>query len=180
MRSPCRLGGLSMVSQARERLRRAPHSKAFSCAVAATRRLAPPFSESFPITPAAGTATIVIPLRPGDGSLVLKEPNMRKIWLFAATVLFAGGLVTVGTPSADATLCGSVGGRFVDVTGCSDPLSYLHEAVLAPPPPPPPPPPPQGAPPPPPPPPPPYYAPIAPNVDVCANVGRRISVSGCI
>uniref|UniRef100_UPI000BFF1508 RNA-binding protein n=1 Tax=Mycobacterium neglectum TaxID=242737 RepID=UPI000BFF1508 len=84
---------------------------------------------------------------------------MRKIWLCAAAVLFAGGLVNVGTPTADATLCGSIGGRFVDVTGCSDPLSYLNDAL-------------------PPPPPPPYYAPIAPNVDVCANVGRRISVSG--
>ena len=57
---------------------------------------------------------------------------MRKIWLCAAAVLFAGGLVNVGTPSADATLCGSVGGRFVDVTGCSDPLSYLNDALTPP------------------------------------------------
>lgn len=90
---------------------------------------------------------------------------MRKIWLCAAAVLFAGGLVNVGTPSADATLCGSIGGRFVDVTGCSDPLSYLNDPLPPPPPPPPP---------------PAYYAPPLPNVDVCANMGRRISVSGCI
>ncbi|MEO3761571.1 RNA-binding protein [Mycobacterium sp. B14F4] len=88
---------------------------------------------------------------------------MRKIGLCAAAVLFAGGLVTVSAPEAEATLCGSVGGRFVDVTGCADPLSYLNQL-----------------PPPPPPPPPPVYIPPAPNVDVCANVGRRISVSGCI
>lgn len=109
---------------------------------------------------------------------------MRRIWLCAAAVLFAGGLVNVEIPTANATLCGSVGGRFVDVSGCSDPLSYLNEALPPPPPPaaPPPPPPPPGAPPPPPPPPPPpvYVPPPAPNVDVCANVGRRISVSGCI
>ena len=111
---------------------------------------------------------------------------MRKLWLCAAAILFAGGLVTVSTPAADATFCGSVGGRLVDVSGCSDPFSYLNDALPPPPPPPPPPPgpppppPPPGAPPPPPPPPPVYYVPPAPNVDVCANVGRRISVSGCI
>jgi hypothetical protein len=98
--------------------------------------------------------------------------------LYAAAVLFVGGLVSAGPPTADATVCGSVGGRHVDVTGCADPFAYLNDAL----PPPPPPPPPPGAPPPPPPPPPPpvYYAPPAPNVSVCANVGRRISVSGCI
>ncbi|OBK75810.1 RNA-binding protein [Mycobacterium sp. 1164985.4] len=78
---------------------------------------------------------------------------MRKVVLCAAAALFAGGLVTVPPPSAEATLCGSVGGRFVDVTGCADPLSYLNELPPLPP---------------------------APNVNVCANVGRRISVSGCI
>ncbi|WP_327083263.1 hypothetical protein [Mycolicibacterium celeriflavum] len=67
---------------------------------------------------------------------------MRKVWLCAAAALFAGGLVNVSPPSAEATLCGSVGGRFVDVTGCADPLSYLNEL---PPPPPPPPPSPPGA-----------------------------------
>jgi hypothetical protein len=101
---------------------------------------------------------------------------VRKVLLCAAAALFAGGLVNVSPPSAEATLCGSVGGRFVDVTGCADPLSYLNEL-----PPPPPPPPPPGAPPPPPPPPPPVYIPPpAPNVNVCASLGRRVSVSGCI
>ncbi|KUH81234.1 hypothetical protein [Mycobacterium sp. IS-1556] len=85
---------------------------------------------------------------------------MRKVWLCAAAALFAGGLVNVSPPNAEATLCGSVGGRFVDVTGCADPLSYLNEL--------------------PPPPPPPVYVPPAPNVNVCANVGRRVSISGCI
>ncbi|WP_197374562.1 RNA-binding protein [Mycolicibacterium baixiangningiae] len=101
----------------------------------------------------------------------------------AVALVFAAGLTPV-VPAAQATLCGSVGGRHVDVTGCADPLSYLNDALPPPPPPPPPPgappPPPPGAPPPPPPPPPPVYVPPAPNVDVCANVGRRISVSGCI
>ncbi|MGE2736510.1 RNA-binding protein, partial [Mycolicibacterium vaccae] len=31
-----------------------------------------------------------------------------------------------------------------------------------------------------PPPPPPVYVPPAPHVDVCASVGRRVSISGCI
>lgn len=102
---------------------------------------------------------------------------MRKVWVCAAVVLFAGGVVNVSLPEADATVCGSVGGRFVDVSGCADPLPYLNDA-LAPPPPPPP----SDAPPPAeaPPPPPPVYVPPAPNVDVCASVGRRVSVSGCI
>ncbi|MFI5509517.1 RNA-binding protein [Mycobacterium sp. NPDC051804] len=103
---------------------------------------------------------------------------MRRIWLCAAAVLFAGGLVNAEIPTANATLCGSVGGRHVDVTGCSDPLSYLNDAL--PPPPLPAAPPPPGAPPPPPPPPPVYVPPPAPNVNVCADAGRRISVSGCI
>ncbi|MGE2732376.1 RNA-binding protein, partial [Mycolicibacterium vaccae] len=57
---------------------------------------------------------------------------MRKVLLCAATALIAGSLVNLNPPTAAATLCGSVGGRFVDVTGCSDPLSYLN--VLHPPP----------------------------------------------
>ncbi|KUI48434.1 hypothetical protein AU198_20910 [Mycobacterium sp. GA-1199] len=35
---------------------------------------------------------------------------MRKVLLCAAAALFAGGLVTANPPSAEATLCGSVGG----------------------------------------------------------------------
>ena len=86
---------------------------------------------------------------------------MRKVSHCAAAALFASGLVNVGTPSAEATLSGSVGGRHVDVTGCTDPFSYLNDAL------------------PPPPPPPVYYAPPLPNVSVCADVGRRFTVSGC-
>lgn len=95
---------------------------------------------------------------------------MRTIWLSAA-VLLVGVLIPVAP--AQATVCGSVGGRHVDVSGCADPLYEVND-VLAPPPPPPP-----GEPPPPP--PPPAYVPAAPpNISVCANVGRRVSISGCI
>ncbi|MBX7448766.1 hypothetical protein GR927_12275 [Mycolicibacterium sp. 3033] len=79
----------------------------------------------------------------------------------------------VSAPAASADVCGSVGGRFVSVSGCGNiadavapwvppPGAYapLPEDYAAPPPPPPPPPP--------------------PNVNVCASVGRRISVSGCL
>ncbi|WP_110883527.1 RNA-binding protein [Mycolicibacterium wolinskyi] len=89
---------------------------------------------------------------------------MRKLWpAAAATLMFVAGLVVTGPPTAQATICGSIGGRHVDVTGCSDPMSELNDA-LAPPPPP-------GYVPPPPPP---------PNISVCANVGRRINISGCV
>jgi hypothetical protein len=110
---------------------------------------------------------------------------VARVGIWSRTALSAGGLVAAATltvpvaPAAHATVCGSIGGRHVDVSGCSDPFSYLND-VLTPPPPPPPPP---GDVPPPPPPPPAYVPPPpppAPNVDVCANVGRRISVSGCI
>ncbi|WP_307787082.1 RNA-binding protein [Mycolicibacterium mengxianglii] len=104
--------------------------------------------------------------------------NKMIYWIAAAMVAAGAGVVT--SPAAQA-VCGSIGGMHVDVTGCADPLSEINY-LDAPPPPPPPPPdaPPPDAPPPPPPPPPPVYTPHAPNVDVCANVGRRISVSGCI
>jgi hypothetical protein len=92
---------------------------------------------------------------------------MQRHWLRpavgAAASLFIVGLATPVAPTAGATICGSVGGRFVDVTGCSDPFHELNDALQPPPPP--------GYVPPPPPP---------PNVTVCANVGRRISVSGCV
>ena len=91
---------------------------------------------------------------------------MQRLWLRpavgAAALLFTVGLATPVAPTAGATICGSVGGRHVDVSGCSDPLYELNDALQPPPPayvPPPPPP---------------------PNVTVCANVGRRISVSGCV
>ena len=94
----------------------------------------------------------------------------------AVAVLFAGGL-GIATAPVSGAICGSLGGRHVDVSGCADPL-YEMNYVDAPPPPPPPP----GDVPPP---PPPAYVyvpppPPPPNVDVCASVGRRISVSGCV
>ncbi|WP_407664463.1 RNA-binding protein [Mycolicibacterium grossiae] len=96
-----------------------------------------------------------------------------RLGMIAAAALVAGGVTVLQAPPAGA-VCGSIGGRHVDVSGCSDPLSELNEA-LAPPPPPPP-----SSDAPPPPPPPPVYVPPAPNVSVCANVGRRVSVSGCV
>ncbi len=80
----------------------------------------------------------------------------------AAAIAFAAGLTVIEAPVAGA-VCGSVGGRYFDVSGCADPLNELNDAL--------PPPPPAYVPPPPPP---------RPNVTVCANVGRRISVSGCV
>lgn len=81
--------------------------------------------------------------------------DVVKIWSSAcAIVVFAAGLTMLGTGQANATVCGSVGGARVDVSGCTDPLSELNDALYAPPP--------------------------APNVSVCVNAGRRISVSGCI
>ncbi len=77
------------------------------------------------------------------------------------------------TTQHDADVCAGVGGRRVSVSGCGSiadaiapwvppPAEYapMPEDYAAPPPPPPPPPP--------------------PNINVCANVGRRINVSGCI
>ncbi|WP_048633792.1 hypothetical protein [Mycolicibacterium aurum] len=93
------------------------------------------------------------------------------IGLCAITV---GLSVLAPSPQAVADVCGSVGGRHVSVNACGNladaiapwvppPAEYapLPEDYAAAPPPPPPPPPP-------------------PNVTVCANVGRRISVSGCV
>ncbi|WP_413467261.1 hypothetical protein [Mycolicibacterium sp. 120270] len=83
------------------------------------------------------------------------------------------GLAVAEPASVHADVCGSVGGRHVSVGGCGSiadaiapyvppPAAYapLPEDYEAAPPPPPPPPP--------------------PNVNVCANFGRRISVSGCV
>jgi hypothetical protein len=69
--------------------------------------------------------------------------------------MFVAGLTVLGAPPANATVCGSVGGARVDVSGCADPFSELNGALYAPPPP-------------------------APNVSVCVNAGRRINVSGCV
>ncbi len=94
----------------------------------------------------------------------------------AAPVGFCAIMIalTISEPAAaHADVCGSVGGRHVSVGGCGSiadaiapyvppPAVYapLPEDYDAAPPPPPPPPP--------------------PNVNVCANFGRRISVSGCV
>ena len=86
-----------------------------------------------------------------------------RMWLGAAAValVLGGGLVIPTAPASQATVCGSVGGRHVDVSGCADPLYEVND-VLAPPPPP-------------------AYVPAPPpNISVCANVGRRISISGCV
>lgn len=96
-----------------------------------------------------------------------------------AGIAMVTGIEMLGAHSTstrfDADVCGSVGGRRVSVSGCGSiadaiapwvppPAEYapMPEDYYAAPPPPPPPPPP------------------LPNVNVCANVGRRISVSGCI
>ncbi|WP_370062214.1 hypothetical protein [Mycobacterium sp. MAA66] len=82
----------------------------------------------------------------------------------------AGALTMVAAipePTSAADVCGSIGGRRISVSGCGDPIERwapppaayapLPEDFSAVPPPPP-----------------------APNVNVCANVGRRINISGCI
>ncbi|MFN8100881.1 MAG: RNA-binding protein [Mycobacterium sp.] len=94
--------------------------------------------------------------------------------LCAAALLLSSAAAVISAPVSGA-VCGSIGGPRIDVSGCADPLYEMNYL-----PPPPPPPPPGYIPPPP---PPPVYVPPPPplpNVNVCANVGRRISVSGCI
>ncbi|MDA2890575.1 hypothetical protein PDG61_06615 [Mycolicibacterium sp. BiH015] len=99
---------------------------------------------------------------------------MRTARAISVSLMTLGLAVLPQTPTASADVCGSVGGRHVSVNACGNvadaiapwvppPAAYapLPEDYSAAPPPPPPPPPP-------------------PNVSVCANVGRRISVSGCI
>ncbi|ORB15996.1 RNA-binding protein, partial [Mycolicibacterium monacense DSM 44395] len=51
----------------------------------------------------------------------------------AVALVFAAGLTPI-IPTANATVCGSVGGRHVDISGCSDPFAYLNEALPPPPP----------------------------------------------
>ena len=92
-----------------------------------------------------------------------------------AAMLLLGASLTFSAAPVAASVCGSVGGAHVDVSGCSDPLSELNDVY-----PPQPPPPPDAAPPPPPPPPAYVPPPPAPDVDVCASAGRRVSVSGCV
>jgi len=95
----------------------------------------------------------------------------------AATALATvpAAIATVGTPAtSSADVCASAGRR-ISVSGCANLSDVMAPYV----------------------PPPAYYAPMPedypppppvyvppppplPNVNVCANVGRRISVSGCI
>ena len=89
-----------------------------------------------------------------------------------AVIGMACGIEALGAVAApaisNADVCGSVGGRHVSVSGCGNVADAIAPWV----------------------PPPAAYAPLpedyeappppAPNVNVCANVGRRISVSGCI
>lgn len=93
----------------------------------------------------------------------------RRIVVCASAFFWAAGMVIVSTPTADATICGTVGRR-VTVTGCTDPFSELNDTLYPPPPPAYYPPPPVYYPPPPPPP---------PNITVCGTVGRRVTVTGC-
>ncbi len=106
--------------------------------------------------------------------------TMRKLLAGAATAAslatVPAAIATVATPGiSSADVCASAGRR-VSVSGCADLGDVVAPWV---------PPPAYYAPLPedyPPPPPPPVYVPPPPlpNVNVCANVGRRISVSGCI
>ena len=65
--------------------------------------------------------------------------KVRQRWLVAAAGLFVGAVLSPvlgSTATAQAEVCGSVGGVHVDVTGCSDPLYELNDALDYPPPPP--------------------------------------------
>jgi hypothetical protein len=106
----------------------------------------------------------------------------NRSWKITAAIVLGiatipGAIVVIQTPAvAGADVCVNAGRR-VSVSGCASvadaiadyvpPPAYYApmpedttEEAVAPPPPPPP--------------------PLAPNVSVCANVGRRVSVSGCI
>jgi hypothetical protein len=106
---------------------------------------------------------------------VRSSKTMTAIVLGLATI--PGAIVIIETPAvAGADVCASVGRR-VSVSGCANLADTIADYVpppayyasmpedepapeyTAPPPPPPPP---------------------APNVSVCANVGRRVTVSGCV
>jgi len=92
----------------------------------------------------------------------------------AALATVPAAIATIGTPAhSSADVCASAGRR-ISVSGCADLGDVVAPYV----------------------PPPAYYAPLPedfpppppayipppplPNVSVCANVGRRISVSGCV
>jgi hypothetical protein len=97
--------------------------------------------------------------------------NLRPVALVGMCAVMIGLTAVTEPVTAGADVCGSVGGRRVSVSGCGSVADAVAPWVqgpeyyapmpedLAPPPPPPPPP---------------------PNINVCANFGRRISVSGCV
>lgn len=88
-----------------------------------------------------------------------KGVDMLKFWSRTAACaagLCCATLMIPAAPAAQASVCRSIGGARVDVGGCADPFYELNDALAAPPPAP------------------------APNVSVCVNAGRRISVSGCV
>ncbi|WP_239656271.1 hypothetical protein [Mycobacterium riyadhense] len=103
------------------------------------------------------------------------ESGRARSWLSVAALVLAmtaaAGALSLAAPAqARADACASVGGRHVSVGGCTDVAGTVEQYV------PPPayyPPPSESAPPPPPPDP-------AGYANVCANVGRHVSVSGCV
>jgi hypothetical protein len=116
--------------------------------------------------------------------------HQLRSWTAALAVIMGltavpAAFVTILTPAvSSADVCASVGRR-VSVSGCANLADAMAPyvpppAYYAPLPDDPPPPPYYVPPPPPPPPPPPQYYDPTPNVAVCANVGRRVSVSGCV
>lgn len=97
----------------------------------------------------------------------------RAALMVVAPVTLASGIGALGALVApahsSADVCAGVGGRHISVSGCGSIADAI--APYAPPPS--------------------AYAPLpedfepappppAPNVNVCANVGRRINVSGCV
>jgi hypothetical protein len=99
--------------------------------------------------------------------------NRSRVLSLIGMCAVLAGLSAVAEPTAGADVCGSVGGRRVSVSGCGSVADAIAPWV----------------------PPPSYYAPMPedfdqapspppppppPNINVCANFGRRISVSGCV
>jgi hypothetical protein len=82
----------------------------------------------------------------------------EKLWYTALLGVIASGAISVAVTTAPVSgaVCGSVGGRHVDVNDCAGPADAPPPAggESAPPPPP-------------------------PDVNVCADVGRRVTVGGC-
>ncbi|MDH6244183.1 hypothetical protein [Mycobacterium sp. OTB74] len=101
---------------------------------------------------------------------------MMKLYQRMTVVLVAGaGVLTLLMTDAphtaySADVCGGIGGRWVSINACGNPVERwapppayyapMPEDFDAAPPPPPPPPP--------------------PNIGVCGGIGRRIHVSGCV